>query len=103
MKTANDIISAIGESPFHVKALEAVHTLELADWWIAAGFVRNYVWDCLHHYDDMTPLGIEDLLNCECRATPYARSIDWRLKEYRERMGQKKWWELWPKVQVCDL
>lgn len=33
-----------------MRALEAVRSLELPDCWIAAGFIRNAVWDHLHGY-----------------------------------------------------
>lgn len=33
-----------------MRALEAVRSLDLPDCWIAAGFVRNAMWDYLHGY-----------------------------------------------------
>lgn len=35
--------------PHRMKILGAVSTLSLPDCWVAAGFVRNLVWDHLHH------------------------------------------------------
>lgn len=35
--------------------LSAVRALDLPDCWIAAGFVRNRVWDHLHGYTEATP------------------------------------------------
>lgn len=38
-----------------IAVLDAVRSLDLPDCWIAAGFVRNRVWDHLHGYDEATP------------------------------------------------
>ena len=45
-----------------MKALEAVRALNLPDSWIAAGFVRNLVWDALHGYSPPTPLNDVDVV-----------------------------------------
>lgn len=42
--------------------LRAVASLNLPDWCIAAGFVRNLVWDRLHGYEDASPLNDVDVL-----------------------------------------
>lgn len=46
--TAEDIAAFIARQPHLVAPLEAVSRLRLPDCWIAAGFVRNAVWDVLH-------------------------------------------------------
>lgn len=43
-------------------ALEAVAALELPDCWIAAGFVRDAVWDELHDYGTRPPGGDVDVV-----------------------------------------
>ncbi|MEM8950418.1 MAG: nucleotidyltransferase family protein [Pseudomonadota bacterium] len=43
-------------------ALAAVRELSLPDGWIAAGFVRNRVWDHLHGYAKSTPLNDIDVV-----------------------------------------
>jgi hypothetical protein len=43
-------------------ALKAAAKLSLPDWWIAAGFVRNMIWDKLHGYEKPTPLNDVDLI-----------------------------------------
>lgn len=187
IKSAADILSTISTSDYHRNALEAVRSLDLPNGWIAAGFVRNYVWDIMHGYPAMTPLndidviyydaanqneafekeqeqklatlvpglpwsvknqarmhvkngddpydsidtalkhwcetvtpvgvrmeaddtisllaplGLDDLLSLRCRATPFARSKPNKLKDYRDRMNEKKWWVTWPQVAVLDL
>ena len=42
--------------------LEAARELELPDWAVSAGFLRNAVWDHLHGYGEMTPLADIDLI-----------------------------------------
>ena len=37
-----------------MEALNVVKSLNLPDWWLAAGFVRNKVWDSLHEYPKRT-------------------------------------------------
>lgn len=43
-------------------ALECASRLDLKDWCLAAGFVRNLVWDKLHGYEVSTPLNDIDLI-----------------------------------------
>lgn len=45
-----------------LEALQLAATLNLNDWCIAAGFVRNLVWDKLHGYPASTPLNDIDLI-----------------------------------------
>ena len=45
-----------------MSALQAAATLALDDWCLAAGFVRNLVWDYLHEKPSPTPLNDVDLI-----------------------------------------
>lgn len=45
-----------------MQILHRVAELELKDWWIGAGFVRNAVWDYLHEKDVSTPLNDVDVI-----------------------------------------
>ncbi len=47
---------------FRMKCLKAAFTLNLPDWYLAAGFVRNAIWDHLHNKTEMTPLNDVDLV-----------------------------------------
>jgi uncharacterized protein len=42
------IIQLLSKDPFRMKVLEYVNRLNLPDCWVAAGFIRNMVWDALH-------------------------------------------------------
>ncbi|MGR5192430.1 nucleotidyltransferase family protein [Vibrio rotiferianus] len=45
-----------------MRALECVRSLALPDCYIAAGFVRNLVWDHLHQKQNLTPLNDLDVV-----------------------------------------
>jgi hypothetical protein len=48
LETAGDIIRLVTGEPVMMQVLRAVEAVDLSDGWIAAGFVRNAVWDALH-------------------------------------------------------
>lgn len=51
-----DIIKIIENDPWRMEVLKTLQSLNLPDWIIGAGFVRNPVWDYLHGYEKQTPL-----------------------------------------------
>lgn len=48
MKTEDDVLKLIESDAWMMDVLHVVSSLNLPDWWIGAGFVRNRVWDKLH-------------------------------------------------------
>lgn len=46
-----EVLKIIENDPWRMEVLEAVRSLELSDWLIGAGFVRNPIWDYLHEYN----------------------------------------------------
>jgi hypothetical protein len=52
----------LDDDPLIVEMLHAVRALDLPDGWIAAGVVRNRVWDHLHGYQRPTPLNDIDVV-----------------------------------------
>ncbi|EHV9722537.1 TPA: nucleotidyltransferase family protein [Vibrio parahaemolyticus] len=56
------IVELIKQDPVRVNALECVSKLGLPQCYIAAGFVRNLVWDALHSFDVATPLNDADVI-----------------------------------------
>ncbi len=52
----------LAEDPLRIQALECVRSLALPDCYIAAGFVRNLVWDHLHQKQNPTPLNDLDVV-----------------------------------------
>lgn len=55
----------LAEDPLRIQALECVRSLALPDCYIAAGFVRNLVWDNLHQKHNPTPLNDLDVVYFE--------------------------------------
>ncbi len=56
------IINLIKNDLWRMEVLECAKDLNLPDWYIAAGFVRNLVWDDLHHLSNPTPLSDIDVV-----------------------------------------
>jgi uncharacterized protein len=56
-----DIIALIKSDPWRMEVLRAARTLNLPDWLIGAGFVRNLIWDHLHGFKKPTPLSDIDV------------------------------------------
>jgi hypothetical protein len=53
--TEKNIIDLIEKDSWMMEVLRAAEKMELPDWLIGAGFVRNKVWDHLHGYEKSTP------------------------------------------------
>lgn len=56
------IIQLIEQDKLRIEALECVQELGLPDCYLAAGFVRNLVWDHLHHKSSPSPLNDIDVI-----------------------------------------
>lgn len=56
------IVELIKQDPVRVNALKCVSQLGLPQCYIAAGFVRNLVWDALHGFQVATPLNDADVI-----------------------------------------
>jgi uncharacterized protein len=62
IKTEKDILQVVACDPWMMDCLRAAQQLNLPDWWIGAGFVRNKVWDIQHGYNERTPLSDIDVI-----------------------------------------
>lgn len=62
MKFSDQVIEWIESDSDRMEALELASTLGLNDWCLAAGFVRNLIWDKLHNKEVLTPLNDIDLI-----------------------------------------
>ncbi|CAM2834878.1 nucleotidyltransferase family protein [Vibrio rarus] len=56
------IVELIQQDPIRIEALECVSQLNLPQCYIAAGFVRNMVWDALHEFKLSTLLNDVDVI-----------------------------------------
>lgn len=60
--TKEEVLDLIDEDAWMIRILKITRDLNLPDCWIGAGFVRNKVWDHLHHYEERTPLNDIDII-----------------------------------------
>lgn len=66
----------ISEDAMRMQALFIARSLGLSDWCLAAGFVRNLVWDKLHEYSRATDLNDIDLIYFDSENTSEAADKD---------------------------
>jgi len=59
----------IAADPLRMEALAIARSLALPDWCLAAGFVRNLVWDKLHRFATPTVLNDIDLIYFDAEQT----------------------------------
>lgn len=79
---ARRIVEWVKADADRMRALEQAAVLELNDWCLAAGFVRNLVWDRLHGHSAATPLNDLDLIHFDAADSSAHRD---RLLESRLR------------------
>lgn len=75
MKHNDQIIRWIESDKERLEALKLASTLALGDWCLAAGFVRNLIWDKLHHKSSNTPLNDIDLIYFNTNATDESEDL----------------------------
>ncbi|MCG8597420.1 MAG: nucleotidyltransferase family protein, partial [Kiloniellales bacterium] len=59
---ADRVIEIFAAEAWRLDALRAVAALGLPDCWVAAGALRNPIWDRLHGYAEATPLNDLDVV-----------------------------------------
>lgn len=69
LTTEEDVLEIIRQDEWRMEVLRTVRPLQLPDWWLGAGFVRNAVWDALHGFE-RTPLNDIDLIYFDPAAEP---------------------------------
>ena len=62
MNFEQQVIAWVEGDDLRMEGLRIAASLGLNDWCLAAGFVRNLVWDKLHGYSPATPLNDIDLI-----------------------------------------
>jgi hypothetical protein len=62
MSLEKRLMELLSAHPTLQRDLEWVRSLKIPDAYIAAGYVRNYIWDCLHNYSDISPLNDIDVV-----------------------------------------
>lgn len=86
---AADLIEAIRRQPDMMTDLQLVAELKLPQGCIAAGYIRNFVWDVLHGYAERTPLHDVDVLYYDpsCLDEEAEKANDARLRERNPRLN----------------
>lgn len=83
------VLDIIGNDRWRMGALSLLAELDLPDGWVVGGFVRNAIWDALHHRP-MTPLSSVDVMYCDPERPEAAVDED-ILLELNARAPKKKW------------
>lgn len=86
---ATDLCEAIRQQPDMMADLQLVAELGLPQGCIAAGYIRNFVWDVLHGYDERTPLHDVDVLYYDpaCLDEEAEKACDAWLRERNPRLN----------------
>ena len=71
--TDEQVLEIFTAEAWRLDALSAVATLNLPDCWVAAGFLRNPIWDRLHGYTKATPMNDIDVVFFDHEDTSDAR------------------------------
>ncbi len=74
-----DILKLIQDDPHMMRILSYAEQMDLPDWAISAGFVRNKVWDHLHNYKENTPPTDIDLIYFDANGTYSEKDIEAQL------------------------
>src|SRR5512143_3146717 len=95
------IADIIAQDPVGMKQLRAARALTLPDWCIAAGFVRNRVWDHLHGISPPRPPADIDVLYYDAADISKAREIEYEkqlddllpgLPQHRDTADSMTYW-----------
>ncbi|MBD3896888.1 nucleotidyltransferase family protein [Halomonas sp. ML-15] len=79
MNYEDRIYQWIEDDAERVRALSVAASLDLPDWCLAAGFVRNLVWDNIHGFASLTALNDIDLIYFDPKDSSEIR--DWQLEQ----------------------
>lgn len=86
-----DITEIIESDTWMMDTLRAAESLELNDWWIGAGFLRNKIWNSISNKDS-TPTRDVDLVYFNDQDTK--PETDWQYDEYMKTNYPFAEWEV---------
>ncbi|MEZ8616677.1 nucleotidyltransferase family protein [Vibrio splendidus] len=87
---ANHIVTLIKQDPLRIQVLDCVAQLDLPQCYVAAGFVRNLVWDHLHGYASPTPLNDIDVIYFDTIDTSYESDLRYEA-QLKQRLPELNW------------
>ncbi|MBU6951169.1 nucleotidyltransferase family protein [Hahella sp. HN01] len=85
-----DTIVLLKKDLLRMRCLAAARSLGLKDWYLAAGFLRNAIWDHLHKLAQATPLNDVDLVYFDSDDTSEERDKEIEAK-LRKMVPGVKW------------
>lgn len=89
MKYRTDLIELLRKDDLRMTALDAVSSLQIDNCWIAAGFIRNAVWDALHGFSDQAIQGDVDVIWLDHQ---HSKKTDNLLEQkLHERLSEIEW------------
>ena len=91
IKTEADITKLVAGDAWMMSVLRAAETLQLPDWWIGAGFLRNKVWDAM---EGNGPQPSKDVDLVYFNAHDVAPETDWAYDERLKRDFPIAGWEV---------
>jgi len=83
-----NVLSALLNNSERHAILTLVHELDLPQWCISAGFVRNVVWDVFHGYETLSPLTDVDLVYFD---PDRSKEEDWLIEATLKRRLDVNW------------
>ncbi len=86
---SRQLIRLLTQDPARMALLHAASTLQLQDWCLAAGFVRNLVWDSLHHFKAPTALADIDLIYFD--PTDLSAQKEYNYEQQLHRLAPVNW------------
>jgi len=86
-----DIAALVRADAWMMDVLRAAQALDLSNWWIGAGFLRNKVWDALED-NKSQPSKDVDVVYFDTQAT--APEIDWAYDEQLKKQFPFAEWEV---------
>jgi hypothetical protein len=89
-RRVDDTIRLVRSDPWMMRCLRAVEAMRLPDWYLASGFLRNAIWDCLHEKRSRTPLNDIDVVYFD-RGDPTGAAEPRIETELRMRLPEVKW------------
>ncbi|MEZ9438085.1 nucleotidyltransferase family protein [Vibrio atlanticus] len=87
---AKRIVTLIKQDPLRMQVLNCVAQLDLPQCYVAAGFVRNLVWDHLHGYASPTPLNDIDVIYFDPIDTSYESDLRFEAP-LKQRLPELNW------------
>lgn len=122
VESARDVVGVIESDPRAMRILRAAAALDLPDWWIGAGFVRNRVWDTITglpfrperdvdvaYFDPAKP-DPDDDVRAEAHAAAILPGVPWEIRNQARmhlRNGEAPYTSAldaishWPETATC--